>query len=67
MFEVTAIFSAVLMLATFTTGSLKLLETMGLEAESPIAVFQEMLPKIDTSDRQITSQPTSEPTDLTQN
>lgn len=50
MFESTAIFSALLMLATFTTAGIKLLEVTGLEPESPFVVFQEMFPKIDTTD-----------------
>ena len=55
MFEVTALFSAVLILTTFTAGGIKLLETIGLEAESPATVFQEMVPRINTTNHETTN------------
>ena len=52
MFETTAIVSALLTLITFSTLSIKFVEAIGLETESPIAVFMEMLPSIDTCDQE---------------
>ncbi|VEP17486.1 conserved hypothetical protein [Hyella patelloides LEGE 07179] len=49
MFERAAIFSAFLVLIGFGASGVKFLQFTGLEAEPPLAIFQEMFPPIDTT------------------
>ena len=50
MFEKAAFFSAVLVFAIFGYASVKFFQFTGLETESPVVVFKEMFPPIDTTD-----------------
>ena len=50
MFERAAICSALLVFAGFCSASVKFFQFTGLQAESPVIVFQEMFPPINTSD-----------------
>lgn len=50
MFEKAAFFSAILVFSGFCIAGAKFFQFTGLETESPIVVFQEMFPPIDTSD-----------------
>ena len=50
MFERAAFFSALLVFAGFYSASIEFFQFTGLQFESPIIVFKEMFPPIDTSD-----------------
>lgn len=50
MFERAAFFSAILVFSGFCFAGIKFFQFIGLETESPVIVFQEMFPPIDTTD-----------------